>query len=210
MGCMMPKQSRRTARSRYPWRGSFSSRQEVEGYFGSDKIQCLLCGQWLLALGLHLKTHSVSVREYKIRYGLPFNRGLMCEATRQLKSEAVTPEMRLKASKNAATACEISARTRRGKPLYRAPYLHEEAIDNMVSGRGMRRWSVDDFERVLAEIPRRKTLGEIWSDPSLPSRSLWNWYRRENPRYDQRVQRLVKKMRLRRCRLAKNLKSVPV
>ena len=199
----MSKQGRRTARSRYPWRGSFSSRQEVEAYFGSDKIQCLLCGQWLLALGHHLKTHSVSVREYKSRYGLPFNRGLTCEATRQLKSEANTPEMRLKASKSAAIACEISARARRGKPLYRAPYFQEEAIDNMVSGRGMRRWSVDDFERVLAEIPRRTRLAEIWSNPSLPSRSLWNQYRRRNPRYDQRVQRLVKKMRRRRARLVK-------
>ena len=196
----MPKQNRRAARSRYPWKGSFSSRQEVEHYFASDRLRCLLCGRWLLALGHHLKTHSVSVREYKTRYGLPFNQGLTCRATRHLKSEVVTPEMRLKASKSAAIACEISAQTRRGKPLYRAPYLHQEAIDNMVRGRGTRRWGAHDFERVLAEIPRRKTLGEIWLNPDLPKRSLWNKYRRENPRYDQRVRRLVKQMRLRRAR----------
>jgi hypothetical protein len=125
----MAKRNDRKIRSPYPWRERFASRQEVERYFCSDKIQCLLCGQWLLALGRHLKRHSVSVHEYQTRYGLPFDRGLTCETTRQLKSEAVTPEMRLKASKHAANASEIAAQMRRGKRLHRAPYLHEEAID---------------------------------------------------------------------------------
>jgi hypothetical protein len=73
-----------------------------------------LISDFFNSIGHHLKGHSVSVLEYKIRYGLPFDRGLTCETTRQLKSEAITPEMRLKASKNAARVgglrCELSRR----------------------------------------------------------------------------------------------------
>src|SRR5262245_33724358 len=81
--------------SQFPWPGTFTSRQEVEAYFGSEKIQCLVCGAWLKALAPnHLKKHSMSAREYQLRYGLPFTKGLMCEATRLKKSEAVPPEVR--------------------------------------------------------------------------------------------------------------------
>jgi hypothetical protein len=122
-----------TTPSRFPWRGIFTSRQEVEAYFGSEKIQCLLCGAWLKALApQHLKKYSVSVREYRVRYGLPFTRGLMCETTRLKKSEAVPPEVRAFASRLAPIASKVAAQSWPRTGPNRAWFLQEEAVDRML------------------------------------------------------------------------------
>jgi len=58
-------------------RGLFQTRDEVERYFGEDKIKCLLCGQRFLRLSFHLAAkHSITTDEYKSRFGLPWTRGL--------------------------------------------------------------------------------------------------------------------------------------
>jgi ROS/MUCR transcriptional regulator protein len=168
----------------YPWAGMFNTRQEVEDYFGRDAVVCLLCGRSFRALGRHLYRHSISIREYKELYGLPLDRGLTSAACYQAKSQSVSEEVRLHLSRLSAVGSAVAAETNRGKPLGRAPFLREESIDKMVAGRGTRRWNSEDFDRVLAEIPRKNRLQDIWSNPDLPKRSLWNRYRRKNPQYD--------------------------
>lgn len=55
---------------------------EVEAYFDEPTITCLLCGRQLYKLHMHLdRIHSLSVTEYRERFGLPHTRGLVGTVT---------------------------------------------------------------------------------------------------------------------------------
>jgi hypothetical protein len=54
----------------------FQTMKEIDDYFQGDRVQCLLCGKWFASLGNHVRIHGVGHRQYKLRYGLPLNRGL--------------------------------------------------------------------------------------------------------------------------------------
>src|SRR5690625_5445233 len=48
------------------------------------KIQCHECGRWWVNLGGHItRSHEMTVREYKLAYGLPLDRGLSSEHLRE-------------------------------------------------------------------------------------------------------------------------------
>jgi ROS/MUCR transcriptional regulator protein len=183
----------------FPWPGTFTSRQEVEAYFGSEEIQCLLCGVWLKALAPnHLKNkHSMSAREYQSRYGLPFSRGLICETTRLKKSEAVPPEVREFASKLAPIASKVAAQSWPRTGPNRARFLQEEAVDRMLRRRGTRRWAAEDFDRILDELAAGSSVENLWPNSALPKRSLWYQYRKKNDKYDQKVRRTLAQMKRR-------------
>ena len=57
----------------------FSTREAMKEYLLGDKeskIQCLLCGHWFGTLWMHLKNqHSLTLREYRIHFGIPFSSG---------------------------------------------------------------------------------------------------------------------------------------
>jgi hypothetical protein len=56
----------------------FQTLEEVEKYLSGDKIQCLLCGKWFVALGQHIaKSHDISIPEYKVEFNIPHSRGLV-------------------------------------------------------------------------------------------------------------------------------------
>jgi hypothetical protein len=50
----------------FPWKGKFTTRNEVDRYFSNDDgIQCLLCGRFLGTLQNHLQiVHGISHEEY--------------------------------------------------------------------------------------------------------------------------------------------------
>lgn len=55
----------------------FRTRDQVEQYFGAEKIRCLLCGKHFMRLSMHLAAkHSITTDQYKGRFGLPWTRGL--------------------------------------------------------------------------------------------------------------------------------------
>jgi hypothetical protein len=61
----------------------FITRQGVERYLGGKTIKCLLCGRRFGRLSFHLAAkHDVTVDEYKIRFGLPWSRGLTSALSR--------------------------------------------------------------------------------------------------------------------------------
>ena len=72
----------------FPKTNKFETIEEIELYFEGQKIQCLLCGRKLMALGHHLtKIHSMTNIEYKLRYGLPMNKGLTSSEFHKENSE---------------------------------------------------------------------------------------------------------------------------
>ena len=57
---------------------SFKTREEVEDYLSGDKIQCLLCGKFFVALGMHIvKMHDMPLRDYKIDFNIPYSCSLI-------------------------------------------------------------------------------------------------------------------------------------
>ncbi len=62
----------------FPVERKFETKEEVDAYFSTDKIQCLLCGRWYNQIGgLHLdRMHGVTPDDYREMYGLPWTRGL--------------------------------------------------------------------------------------------------------------------------------------
>lgn len=65
----------------------FPTMDAVNQYLDTDKIECLECGKSFKALGVHLAMHKLTTREYKEKYGIPFSRGLVGNATSQAMSD---------------------------------------------------------------------------------------------------------------------------
>lgn len=65
--------------------------REVENYLSGDKIECLICGKCYRGLSSHivLAHTEISVRKYKLTYGIPAIRGLVGQATKQLMRDNV-------------------------------------------------------------------------------------------------------------------------
>lgn len=53
-----------------------------------DKIQCKICGMKYKHLGSHLwHTHKILARDYKERFGLPYNYSLISETVKEKKHD---------------------------------------------------------------------------------------------------------------------------
>ena len=112
-------------------RPPFRTRQEIERYFNSETIECLLCGRRFRRLGQHLAArHDVSVDEYRRRYGLPWSRGLTSAASRN--ASGWNPERKEKAKKIAQNSrfFELAHPARRREP---APFLKQQSVKNLGS-----------------------------------------------------------------------------
>ena len=66
------------------------TKADVEDYFDGDRIECLICGKWFKSLATHIvRIHGVTVDEYKIKFNLPWGRGLVANETRDNCSNAI-------------------------------------------------------------------------------------------------------------------------
>lgn len=56
----------------------FKTKEDIEKYLDSEKLECLECGKLYKQLGNHLlRKHTMTVDDYKDKYGLPYSRGLV-------------------------------------------------------------------------------------------------------------------------------------
>ena len=80
----------------YPIDRSFETREEVDAYFRQDRLDCLLCGRrfkWISPRHLGC-VHNMSTDEYKVKFGLPLSRSLMCEESRAEKAEVMSSDLK--------------------------------------------------------------------------------------------------------------------
>ena len=84
----------------YPKTTALQSIEELEAYYSSEKITCLLCGNEYKTLShTHLENiHGVTAREYKTMFGLYLSIGLLGRATKKIYSDRMrlrlTPELK--------------------------------------------------------------------------------------------------------------------
>jgi hypothetical protein len=125
---------------------SFHTRQQVERYFNSETIECLLCGRRFRRLGQHLAAkHDMRADDYRRRFGLPWSRGLTSAASRN--ASGWNPERREKARKIAQQSrfFELARSAPHREP---APFLKTQFMQNL--GRHAAGFDEAFEEKVLA------------------------------------------------------------
>ena len=83
--------ARRAVMAGFPIEPTPFTLADIRSYFGGDRITCLLCGKTYKRIGAgHLhRIHSMTEDEYRLRYGLPWRRGLTSNTSHNIYSEVV-------------------------------------------------------------------------------------------------------------------------
>lgn len=71
----------------FPWEGKFSSLDEVKEYFGSARVQCLMCGKAYRSIGHHMPVHEMTMDEYQERFGIPWFHPTTCPEMHEARSK---------------------------------------------------------------------------------------------------------------------------
>lgn len=116
--------------------GAFDSQAALDAWYAEDALRCHICGGAYPGLYQHVgRTHGVSAREYKLRYGIPITYGLSGRATRmaQRRNGASTAgKMR-----EAGYANLAAARSRKGHTRTKwAPYQARDHVVKMTEASG--------------------------------------------------------------------------
>lgn len=167
----------------FPRQDKLQAREEIEAYFDGDKIQCLLCGRWLKELGNHLRRiHDISPDEYKVRYGLPFSKGLGGESSKAKRREMAYKKMQ------EGRVPYVTEGSLRPKGKYHRkhpdqPFDRERKAQQALKIHNQaRKWEKEDYEAVLVQMQRQqRTLTDVCKDEDRPSIVCWNRYCHAHP-----------------------------
>jgi predicted transcriptional regulator len=164
----------------------FETRAEIDAYFAGDLLTCLLCGRKRRALVSHLTAahNGMTADQYREKYGLPWRRGLVGQATFAKFSKlrerfvAENPESVAAALKRAN-----AARKRRSNCRPPQPFTIRE--------RHSTTWTAADAERMLEKIKKGLPPSKVYAMPGMPGERWWLHYRAENPEYNARVRKAL-------------------
>jgi predicted transcriptional regulator len=99
-------------------REPFQTMADVDNYLSGTKIECLVCNKHYHSLTQqHLEKHGLSLDEYRVKFGIPYGRGLTSAVLRDTQRARVTPE-------GIETLLRAQAQyvdSRRGRPLIEPP-----------------------------------------------------------------------------------------
>lgn len=132
------------------------SLREVREHLSGDRVQCLICGKYFLAVCHHARlVHGISAADYKRRFGLPQGRGVISEQVRQKMSSSI--------SRTRAT----------GRLPQSAPPQHSpDRIIPPYARADMRRLDSAAVESILAFVQAGETLTEACAHEGMPA---WSW-----------------------------------
>ena len=175
----------------FPWKGKFTTRNEVDKYFSNDDgIQCLLCGRFLGTLQNHLQiVHGVSHEEYRERYGLPWRKGLVSRTVSKKHSASLTNRIKNGTFKprpdNKAAVKKILEGNRRPDQ----PYITGTKAENSKAlSKQNVKYGHKDFEKVLSLMRKNKiTLNEACNKYNLPSKGTILRYAELNPGFRKKL-----------------------
>jgi hypothetical protein len=90
------------------------------GYYGAvtqttdgKHIQCHICGYYFAALGTHVVKHKIKIHDYKVKYGLRINDGLLSPSEKIVRQDAYNRVVR-------KTPEEFAAMSRKGREVLTA------------------------------------------------------------------------------------------
>ncbi len=168
----------------FPRKGKFQTKEEVDAYFASDKIQCLLCGKWFKCIaGMHLKLkHGITMEDYREMFGLPWKRGLTGRASHKTISAAAKRRF-LKRDLNEMLENMRSVKT--SPPRASQPFARDY-IKRLAQSRKAR-YQPEDFEAVLERMRvQERTAYDVCGDPDMPSESTFRIYLENHPEFKEK------------------------
>ena len=111
----------------YPKDTAFTSIKELNAYYADEQIECLLCGNEFNALNHHLRTkHEMTVDDYRLKFGLPFSRGLNGTYTHELLAENGHRMIELGGGAEVMAARMMSGERKPSRQCYHAPALQKK------------------------------------------------------------------------------------
>ncbi len=179
---------------RYPWRGKFGTKAEIDDYFAGNKVECLLCGKLFKTLPTHLeRTHGITADDYREQYGLPWKRGLCGVGT----SEKLSKNM-LERQKNgfrppieAAQKKSVTATRRQDQPFF----LKIKEKNMKIGSEKFKKFTDQDFRKVLTTMLREnKGLNEVCKDAGMPHFRAVSKYAKKNPKFRKQLERTYEQL----------------
>ncbi len=176
----------------FPWKGKFRTKEEVEAYFATDKIECLLCGKWFKVIGgAHLiRAHGITGDEYKEMFGLPWSRGLVGKLSREKSSVRMKGEW---ADGKMVNTREKLKRMRPGAARPFQPFHRDFLSKSMAAYQASRRvYQREDFEAILDRMrEQQRIIGEVCEDADMPSFNMVREYLMKNPEFAEKIKQTV-------------------
>lgn len=188
---MQRSANRRKVLPGFPSEHMLRSKEEIEEYFGGDRIQCLLCGKWFKRLGGHLKRiHGVTQDEYRKRYGLPWRRGLTSKEAHKNYSEATKkhfrdPEYHLEHLRFLQKGRD---KMKQHPPLHRdkAPYIKKEMTKRILlhTNDGVQYTEENFYDFLRTMVEKKLSPDETSKLKNMPSLSWIYSFKKKDERYD--------------------------
>ncbi len=174
----------------FPREGIFKTKEEVDAYFASEKIQCLLCGRWFENIGgSHMiQSHGISAEDYREMYGLPWRRGLSGTRLHQTSVKHGKKRSREVNMPDQKKANRMAIEAKR-KP--RQPYLRDY-YSKMFSASCMSRqkYGREDMEAVLDRMRKQqRALADVCRDPDMPSHPILKKFAKKHPKFEEELKR---------------------
>ncbi len=165
---------------KYPWRGKFRTKIEIDDYLVGNKVQCLLCGKLFKVLTQHLeRTHDITTDDYRERYSLPWRRGLCGVGTSKKLSKNMFERQKngFRPPIEAAGKKAVGATKRQDQPFF-----VKVKLENMKIGtEKIKKYTKQDFQNVLAKmLNENKGLNEVCKDADMPHLRAVSKYAKKN------------------------------
>jgi hypothetical protein len=179
---------------RYPWRGKFRTKTEIDNYFAGNKVQCLICGKLFKALPQHLeRTHDITADDYREQYGLPWKRGLCGVGTSEKLSKNMLQRRKQGFRAPIEKICKNTGRRNRRPDQ---PFLVKAKRDSLKPViEKLRKYADKDYRNVLAKMLKEKIgLNEACKDPDLPHFRAISKYAKRNADYRKKLERTYEQL----------------
>ena len=107
----------------------FQTMEEVDDYLSGDTVACLICGKSFQSLTCsHLGSHRITHDEYRMRFGIPFNRSLASAPSRAKSRALIGPEHFERLERSRDARIEALLHRRANRPL--APAVVDQRKKN--------------------------------------------------------------------------------
>lgn len=174
----------------FPITRAFTTMAEIDAYFDTDKLTCLLCGGEYISLHVHVRnSHGMTAEDYKAEYGIPWQRGLISKSHKE-KQARIMNEQRAKGILPQCPPPSHMKKLRKAASENRRPI--QKAVSHAISQQALkshgrtRHWGEKDFEEFLRRIGEGRTITEVGKDKDMPCRELFDEFKRENPDFDKK------------------------
>ncbi len=165
----------------FPVTRQFETLEEINQYLSGDTITCLLCGKEYRRLANHITAiHGISVEDYKIRYGLPWRRGLTSQACHKAYADALDEERRdqFRALGDKFRGLSHVASHRPPTPAHR-----KAMVERIIASQGSKIYEESDWTAFLENIGTGKTTQEVLRMPGMPTMTTFMSKMREDEQF---------------------------